>query len=70
MWLGKLFCELRDHQQAIYSVLFSPDGKFLLTGGQDGYIKVWDYRKGNLDYTFSAHNKGCLGSFLVLMVTI
>ena len=29
------------HQSAAYVVRYSPDGKFLLTGGKDAHLNVW-----------------------------
>ena len=37
----QLFC-LRGHEEAIYSVKFSPDGTHILTAGSDGKIIIWD----------------------------
>jgi WD40 repeat protein len=37
----QLFC-LQGHEEAIYSVKFSPDGSHLLTAGSDGKIIIWD----------------------------
>ena len=32
----------RAHSQAVYSVVFSPDGKTIVSGSGDNTIKVWD----------------------------
>ena len=37
----QLFC-LKGHDEAIYSVKFSPDGTHMLTAGSDGKIIIWD----------------------------
>ncbi|CAA7048227.1 unnamed protein product [Microthlaspi erraticum] len=33
--------EINGHKGKIWSLKFSPDGKFLATGGEDGVVKVW-----------------------------
>src|SRR5947209_19534663 len=30
------------HSDEVWAVAFSPDGKFLVTGGKDGVISIWD----------------------------
>jgi WD40 repeat protein len=35
---------LKGHTTAIRAFAFSPDGKQLATGGQDGVVKVWDWQ--------------------------
>jgi WD40 repeat protein len=31
-----------DHKNAVWALAFSPDGKFLITGSDDGTTRVWD----------------------------
>lgn len=33
---------LPDHRNSVFSACFSPDGKYLLTGSRDAYLRVWD----------------------------
>lgn len=42
-------------QQPIYSVVFSPDGKQLLSCSYDGSIKLWDVASGNMVKEFKAY---------------
>jgi WD40 repeat protein len=35
-----------DHEEAITDVAFSRDGAFVLTGGQDGSVRIWETSKG------------------------
>jgi len=37
---------LRGHLGRIYAVDFSPDGRFIASGGKDGLIKIWDAALG------------------------
>ncbi|HZR35726.1 MAG TPA: TIR domain-containing protein [Nevskia sp.] len=47
--------ELRGHVGAVRSAEFSPDGAFVLTGGRDGSVKVWDGTDGALLDTIDVH---------------
>jgi WD40 repeat protein len=40
----------------IYSINFSADGSFLLTGGDDGEIRLWDLEEGRQCLSWSANN--------------
>ena len=36
------------HQDTIRLIKFSPDHSFILTAGDDGMVRLWDVRKGNM----------------------
>jgi WD40 repeat protein len=46
---------LTAHTQAVKTLAFSPDGKFLATAGDDGLILIWDVDSRKLARTISAH---------------
>ncbi|NJO61887.1 MAG: hypothetical protein HC836_27690 [Richelia sp. RM2_1_2] len=46
---------LEAHEDLVYSVAFSPDGKTLASGSLDNTIKLWDIGSSKLLTTLSAH---------------
>src|SRR5258705_247692 len=43
---GPIGHPLRDHADLIFSVAFSPDGKTLASGSEDGPLRQWDVATG------------------------
>ena len=43
--------ETPTHRQ----VRFSPDGRWVVSGGEDGSVKLWDLTAGKLMHDFTAH---------------
>ena len=39
---GQLAATLISHSGGVHSIAFSPDGKRLVSGGDDGIIRLWD----------------------------
>ena len=51
---GKKINELRGHTRDVCSVIFSPDGKSMLTGSCDKTARLWDM-SGTTIHTFAGH---------------
>ncbi|CAO3646970.1 unnamed protein product [Cunninghamella blakesleeana] len=45
---------LFNHSEAIYSISFSPDAKYLASGSFDELLNVWNTKNGTLQKTFKA----------------
>ena len=52
---GKIISELRGHEKAVMSVVFSNDGSQIITGGADGTIRVWEVKTGKEILKIAAH---------------
>ncbi|HET6247667.1 MAG TPA: WD40 repeat domain-containing protein [Tepidisphaeraceae bacterium] len=54
-----LLATLKGHTDAIYSLAFSPDGKFLASGSPDRSIRIWDVGSHqSIAKLTGRHNKG------------
>lgn len=52
---GNLLRTLNWHVKPVISIAFSPNGRILASGSQDGTIAVWDVRTGEHTRTLAAH---------------
>jgi eukaryotic-like serine/threonine-protein kinase len=52
---------LAGHKGEVYAVTFSPDGRQLVSGGQDGTIRFWDAESGTELKTVMAH-RSCVNA--------
>lgn len=43
---GKEVRQWEAHRGRVYGVLFSPDGRQIVTSGHDGLVRIWDTRSG------------------------
>ncbi len=57
-YTGQHLGTLKGHQDAVFAVIFSPDGQTLVSGSLDGTIKLWDIRTGQCYKTLQGHNGG------------
>jgi tricorn protease-like protein len=44
------------HSDRVYALAYSPDGRFLASGGEDGIIKIWDPASGRELRTLRGHS--------------
>ncbi|MEE0266978.1 MAG: TIR domain-containing protein [Bacteroidales bacterium] len=47
---------LKGHSRLIFSICWSPDGKYLVSSSADKTVKVWDAKSGICLQTFKGHN--------------
>lgn len=52
---------LEGHDAAVEKITFSPDGKFLASGGRDGVIKIWEAYNGREVMTLNGHRASIKG---------
>jgi WD40 repeat protein/serine/threonine protein kinase len=52
---GELLHILDSHGRMVYSVAFSPDGKYIVSGGADFIIRVWEVDSGRLIMELTGH---------------
>ncbi|EJC98713.1 WD40 repeat-like protein [Fomitiporia mediterranea MF3/22] len=51
---GTCLHAIHDHKQATYTLTFSPDGRFLATGGGDGWLYVYNVTTGKQVWSWFA----------------
>ncbi|HKQ06183.1 MAG TPA: WD40 repeat domain-containing protein [Blastocatellia bacterium] len=57
---GREIKVFRGHTDAINSLAFSPDAKYLLSGSDDKTLKLWDITGGQEIRTFKGHSSGII----------
>ena len=54
---GKELKTLRGHSHHVYSISWSPSGKYLASGSRDKTVKIWDVNSGACLQTLEEHTK-------------
>ena len=54
---GREKATFRGHQSPVLSLMFSPDGRTLASGGEDDLVKLWDVASGREKLSFLGHEK-------------
>ena len=54
METSKVLCHCEGHTQDIYSISYSPCGKFIVSGSGDSSVKLWDASSGQLVRAFDS----------------
>lgn len=54
---SEIILEKKEHKKKIYSLALSPDERYILSGGNDDYICMWDMNTHECNIVESGHSK-------------
>ncbi|MFW9845339.1 MAG: hypothetical protein ACFFD6_01215 [Candidatus Thorarchaeota archaeon] len=49
------------HEFTVWSVAFTPDNRYVISGGQDATVRVWDLQSGSQVHTLTGHRGAVYG---------
>ncbi|MEO8954911.1 MAG: serine/threonine-protein kinase [Ktedonobacteraceae bacterium] len=52
---GTCLLKYKGHTKDVYAIQWSPDGRFIASGGDDNVVRVWEVTTGRLVYTYTRH---------------
>ena len=55
---GYMRLDIKNGDQWVYSVKWSPDGKYLVTGDADGVLRLWNSTDGKFNSAYQCHTSG------------
>jgi WD40 repeat protein len=53
--VGFTFCIYHGHAKPVHAVAWSPEGKHIASGGEDGTVQIWDALTGGNVITYKGH---------------
>ena len=63
--IGEHICDegCHGHKSAIYQLAFSPDSRYLISGGQDKVVLLWEVNTGKIVRTFGEHDHPAFATY-------
>lgn len=58
METGDRYATLEGHDAAVWQLIFTPDGRHLISSADDNSIRVWDLETQTLRIRFDGHRNG------------
>src|SRR6516164_9465519 len=59
----KALARIKAHKKRVYALAFTPDGHRLVSGSEDGSIRLWEAATGKQESTFAGVNEATTARF-------